>query len=310
MKIRDGVLLKDFMTFKIGGPAKYFVMVKNTDELKDSLKFASDNNLSFFIIGGGSNILASDKGYDGLVIKIDFQNLTVAENLEVMEAGAGALLSKIVDESLKYELSGLEWAAGIPGTLGGAIRGNAGAYGSNIGQIIKQVEYYNTKNKASKVLDKKDCQFTYRSSIFKKNSNLIITSAVLQLRKDLKQTIQSKINDILDTRAQKQPKGMPSAGSFFVNPIVKNSKLIDEFEREKSLKCQNNQLPAAWLIEKVGLKGKKIGGAMISDIHPNYFLNTGKAKAEEIEILVSLVKQQVRDKLGVQLEEEVQYLGN
>lgn len=310
MKIRDCVLLKDFMTFKIGGPAKYFVMVKNTDELKDSLKFASDNNLSFFIIGGGSNILASDKGYDGLVIKIDFQNLTVAENLEVMEAGAGALLSKIVDESLKYELSGLEWAAGIPGTLGGAIRGNAGAYGSNIGQIIKQVEYYNTKNKASKVLDKKDCQFTYRSSIFKKNSNLIITSAVLQLRKDLKQTIQSKINDILDTRAQKQPKGMPSAGSFFVNPIVKNSKLIDEFEREKSLKCQNNQLPAAWLIEKVGLKGKKIGGAMISDIHPNYFLNTGKAKAEEIEILVSLVKQQVRDKLGVQLEEEVQYLGN
>ena len=310
MKIRDCVLLKDFMTFKIGGPAKYFVMVKNTDELKDSLKFASDNNLSFFIIGGGSNILASDKGYDGLVIKIDFQNLTVAENLEVMEAGAGALLSKIVDESLKYELSGLEWAAGIPGTLGGAIRGNAGAYGSNIGQIIKQVEYYNTKNKASKVLDKKDCQFTYRSSIFKKNSNLIITSAVLQLRKDLKQTIQSKINDILDTRAQKQPKGMPSAGSFFVNPIVKNSKLIDEFEREKSLKCQNNQLPAAWLIEKVGLKGKKIGGAMISDIHQNYFLNTGKAKAEEIEILVSLVKQQVRDKLGVQLEEEVQYLGN
>ena len=117
------------------------------------------------------------------------------------------------------------------------------------------------------------------------------------------------INEVIQARSSKQPKGMPSAGSFFVNPIVKNEKLIAEFEAEKGVKSKNGKIPAGWLIEKAGLKGKKIGRAQISEIHPNYFLNTGGAKAEEIEILVSLVKQQVRDKFGVELQEEVEYLG-
>jgi len=309
LEIKKDISLSQYTTFKIGGPAQFFAAVKNINELKEALDYAKNNNLPFFILGGGSNVLASDKGYEGLVIKMESQKITVDKAQMVISAEAGCQLSKIINESVANNLSGLEWAAGIPGTLGGAIRGNAGAYGGEMSGIVLEVKALNKDTLETKIFNQAECNFSYRQSVFKEDNQFIILSASLKLKSGDKAKSQARIKEIIQERSIKQPKGLGSAGSFFVNPVVEQIDLIKEFEKEKGIRNKNGKLPAGWLIEKAGLKGKKIGSAMISDVHPNYFVNTGRAKADEIEILVSLVKQQVRDKFGVELQEEVEYLG-
>ncbi len=306
MNIQKNIPLKNYTTFRIGGPAKFFVEVKNEDELIEALKYARDNNLGFFILGGGSNLLVSDKGFDGLVIKLRVMGCRLKDNF--IETGAGVPLAKIVQESAKHNLTGLEWATGIPGTIGGAARGNAGAFGSCMRDIVEDVKAISTKDLKIKTYDLKTCEFDYRSSVFKKNNNLIILSVVIRLKKGNKKEIQSKIVEIIEKRSLKYPK-KNSAGSFFKNPIVENKESMREFERDQGIKCRNNKIPAGWLIDQAGLCGKKIGGAMVSEKHANFIVNTGTATAEDVIMLASYVKQQVRDKFGIELVEEVQYLG-
>jgi len=307
LNIQKNISLSQYTTFKIGGPAKFFIEVRDIEELKKALKYAKSNRLNFFILGGGSNVLVNDKGFDGLVIRVKFNKVEI--DINIIQAEAGATLAEILKKSTDSGLTGLEWAAGIPGTLGGAIRGNAGAFNGEMEAIIDEIVCLNTEDSEEIILKKEDCVFSYRNSLLKKNANFIIISAKLKLENGNVAKIQEKIQQNIMLRIKKQPKAVSSAGSFFVNPTVDNLKLIEDFEKESGLKSKENRIPAGWLIEKVGLKGKKVGDAMISDVQANFFVNTGQATAADLVMLISLAKQQVRDKFGVELQEEVQYLG-
>jgi UDP-N-acetylmuramate dehydrogenase len=317
INIQENVILASYTTFRIGGPAKYFVEIENGEDLAEAFKFAREKEVKFFILGGGSNVLISDQGFSGLVIKIN-SKLFLPHNFS-LGCGAGLPLAKVVREAIDRELSGLEWAIGIPGTIGGAVRGNAGAFGGEIANSIKIVNYIDTEDLYEdsddkkmvkiKTFNKEQCNFDYRSSIFKQNKNLIILSVVFELKKGSGVEIEKNTQEILEKRRSKQPQGVGSAGSFFINPIVNKPELIKEFEKETGMKSKESKLPAGWLIDQVDLRGKKMGGAMISKEHANFIVNTGTAKAEDVIMLASFVKQQVRDKMGVEMREEIQYVG-
>jgi UDP-N-acetylmuramate dehydrogenase len=307
LKIREKVLLKDYTTFKIGGPARYFFVAKNKEDWKNAILWAKKKRLPFFILGGGSNVLFSDKGFNGLVIKMQNTQYKIRNTKIVAEAGVP--LQKLVLEAAKKGLSGLENLAGIPGTLGGAIWGNAGAFGREIGDLVEEVKILQIANGKLQIVNfkKEDCKFGYRESIFKRKENWIILEAILRLKKGKKKEIEEKIKEILRLRKEKQPLEFPSAGSVFKNvPIEKVSKRIREKFREK---IKDGFLPAGVLIEAAGLKGFQIGGAKISEKHANFIVNVGKAKASDVKELIEKIKKEVKKKFKIQLEEEIKLVG-
>jgi len=287
MNIKENISLAKYTTFKIGGPAKYFCIARNKEDLIKAVKKAKELNLPFFILGGGSNVLFSDEGYKGLVINFQFSIFNFQKNGTIY-AGAGAKLEDIVKLATRKSLTGLEWAAGIPGTVGGAVYGNAQAFDTKMSDIIKSVEIFDTKTLKIKNLLKKQCQFLAKKSIFKKNKNLIILSAILKLKNGKKKEIQKRIKEHLDYRKKNHPWRFPSAGSVFVN--------------------KTGGPPSAHLIEKCGLKGTKVGGAKVSEKHAGFIVNTGEAKAEDVLKLIKIIKQKVKRKFGVVLEEEIQII--
>ena len=327
-EIKRNVSLKEFTTFKIGGRAKYFLEIKDREKLISALKLAKELKTPFFILGGGSNLLVSDKGFDGLVIKTKNTKYEIKDGLIFCEAGAP--LSSLVSMAAKNNLTGLEWAVGIPGTIGGAIYGNAGAFGSSIGEIVKEVEVLKIKNCKFELtkLKNKDCQFSYRGSIFKKNPNLIILSAKLKLKKGEKNKIEEKMKKYLDYRRSTQPLKFPSAGSIFKNftphrpalyakllKIKKQTRILEGGAGagpalKVALKEFNKkEIPAAYLIEKCGLKGKRVGSVKISEKHTNFIINLGNGKARDVKKLINLTKKKVKEKFGIELKEEIQYPG-
>lgn len=293
--IKKNISLKTFTSFKIGGKAKYFFVAREKNDLKKAIFFAKKFNLPFFILGAGTNILFSDKGFNGLIIKIENSKLKIKkENSDYkIFTEAGVLLSKLVLKALEIGATGLEWAIGIPGTVGGAIYNNAGAFGKSMAQIVKEVEVlkiFNQKEKTKfniKKYKNKDCKFGYRESIFKKNKNLIILSAILKIKKGNKKEIKRKIMEYLNYRKNTQPLNFPSAGSIFKNPP---------------------NYSAAQLIEESGLKGKKIGNVKISEKHSNFIVNLGKGKAKDVKKLIDLAKTEVKNKFGITLKEEIEYI--
>ena len=328
LNFQKNILFSKYTSFKIGGAARWFCVVKNNSEIKEALKFAAENKLKVFVLGGGSNLLISDKGFDGMVIKVKSQKSKVKSNKIV--CGSGMPLIKLVSESVKANLAGLEWAAGIPGTVGGAIVNNAGAFKKCIGDIVEEVEILEIPHLVSskrggiilpflggvregiKKLTNKQCQFSYRNSIFKKEKKFIILNAVLKLEKGNQDESRKIILEILKLRKEKQPLEYPSAGSVFKNPVVVDehlAKLIKKYPELKNI-AKNNVVPVGWMIEQIDeLKNKKIGGAMISEKHCNFIVNIGNAKAEDVIILISLIKQKVRTHFDIQLKEEIEYVG-
>lgn len=310
-EIQKNVSLKNHSTFKIGGPAKYFVAVRIKGKLIETIRTAKKNNLPFFILGKGGNVLVSDEGYDGLIIKNETSKVKV-ENSRIF-AESGALLEKIVRAAIESRLSGLEWAVGIPGTVGGAICGNAGAFGCSMDDIVENVEALKISGSRIQtfIFKKEDCKFGYRESIFKYKKNLIILSAKFRLKRKRKSKIKKQIKEFISHRQKNQPLGFPSAGSVFKNfsitPIVVKKLFKSNPELEKFKK--NKVIPAGYLIESCGLKGKKIGNAKISDIHANFIVNLGGARAKDVRKLIKLAKQKVKKRFGVVLKEEIGYLG-
>jgi len=309
LEIQKNVSLAQYTTFKIGGLAKFFAVAKNENEICEAFDFAVKNGLKVFVLGGGSNVLVSDKGFDGLVIKLENKEIKISDN--VLECGAGAVLFDAVKAVIENGLTGFEWAAGIPGTFGGAVRGNAGAFEGTMSDCIESVKILlpGENGAESKELLANECDFGYRSSFFKKNPGAIIISAKMKFSEGNKEKSLAAVKDILQKRISKQPYDMPSAGSFFQNPKVENSELVRKFEKDIGAESIRGEVAAGWLIDQVGLRGKKIGGAMVSEKHANFLVNAGNAKAEDVVILASYLKQQVRSKLGVQLVEEIQYVG-
>jgi len=309
-KMQENIPLAQFTTFRIGGPAKFFIEVKEKEELLQAVKWAKENKEEIFILGGGSNILINDKGVDGLVLRI--VNDSIIVHGDRIECGAGAVLARAVRLAVGENLSGLEWAVGIPrATIGGAIRGNAGAFDFSMSEIAETVEVFNIKKQKFELFSNKDCRFIYRGSIFKEDNNYLVWKIILKLQKGDKRQIEKEAAKFLEFRQGKQPK-LPSAGSVFKNLSFKdlqenNSNLADL--AIKSGAINGDKIGAGWIIELAGLKGKKIGGAKVSLEHANFIVNTSRATAEDIVMLISYIKQQVRDRFKVQLQEEVQYLG-
>jgi len=308
LKIQENVPLSSYTSFGIGGPARYFVEVEKVEDLKEAVKMAKEKNLEFFILGGGSNVLVSDAGFSGMAVKIKMEGIEKLEE-NVFKVGAGVVLSKLVKYAVENSLTGLEWAVGIPGTLGGAIVGNAGTAEGEMQDSIRKVEFFDIEKFGVFFLEKEKCDFEYRSSYFKGKSHLIILSAEIFLAQGDKQEIEDRVQKNISARSGKHPQEGKNAGSYFTNPVVTNAKLREDFEKETGAKSINDKIPAGWLVEKAGFKGERIGGAQVSEKHGNFILNIGNARAEDFVILASMIKQKVRHKYGVQLKEEVQYIG-
>lgn len=311
-KIQQNIPLAPMTTFKIGGPAKYFVEIKTKEELAAAFDWACENKEPVFILAGGSNVLINDKGVDGLVIKM--RNDGIAVKGARLECGAGACLMAAARAAISENLTGLEWAVGIPGTVGGAVIGNAGAFGRSISESVEMTEVFNVKKKRFEQFSNKDCLFSYRESIFKNKNreNLkLIWQVILKLQKGEQGVIGGLANQYLEYRRKTQPK-LPSAGCVFKNLEFADLRQITPICANEAMKAgvvKDGKVGAGWLIHKLGLKGKTIGGAKVSLEHANFIVNTGKAAAEDIIMLISFIKQQARDKFGVQLREEIEYLG-
>lgn len=307
LSIKTHVALAPFTTFAIGGPAEFFVDVSTVGELIEALEYAEKNHLPTLVFSGGSNLLINDKGVRGLVIHVANSGLRIQD--QRMSADAGTSLLKVVEAASQAGFAGMERLAGIPGSLGGAVRGNAGAFGMEIKDVVKSIKAYDQEEGKLREFSREQCQFSYRSSYFKTHPELVILSVeLLFISGD--QTELERINrETIAKREAKHPQNTKCAGSFFMNPMVTNRELHVEFEKDTGLESKGDKLPAGWLIDHVGLRGKKIGGAQVSPLHPNYFVNTGTATAENVIMLASLVKQRVRTELGVELKEEVQMVG-
>jgi len=301
MNFQKDVSLKNYTTFKIGGKAKYFFIAKTKEDLFCAITAAKKLKLPFFVLGGGSNLLVSDKGYEGLVINFKFSVFSFQKNKIIV--GAGTRLGELVNASAERRLTGLEWASGIPGTVGGAVFGNAGAFQKSMKDVVKEVEVLDTKDLRFKIYDFKKCQFGYRNSIFKHKKNLIILSIIFKLKKGKKSEIKKRIKEYLNYKKERQPFDYPSAGSIFKNP---SGFSVGELGEES--KFSSSSFAAARLIEKCGLKGKRIGQAKISEKHANFIVNLGNARAKDVKELIDLVKKEVKKKFKINLEEEIRFL--
>ena len=282
-KIEKDISLSTLTTYKTGGIAKLVVYPNNINNLKQMLKLIHKYNIKYFILGKGSNTLFSDKEFNGVIIKLDKLNNFKSKQTEIY-VESGMILSKLVQASVKNELTGLEFAIGIPGTIGGAIYMNAGAYGNNMSNIVKSVIVLNEEFKIEEIPLEK-LKFDYRYSIFQDNKNLICVAANIKLEHGNHDEIASKIKENLLKRKNSQPLEYPSAGSVFRNP-------------------EGNY--AGKIIEELGLKGKNIGGAEISTKHANFIINKNNASSSDILNLIKLVQKEVKDKYKIDLKLEQQ----
>ncbi|HOU45601.1 MAG TPA: UDP-N-acetylmuramate dehydrogenase [Candidatus Pacearchaeota archaeon] len=284
MDIKRDILLKDYSTYKIGGPARFFCIAKNNQEIKEALLFSKENNFKIFILGGGSNILFPDEGFDGLVIKMENKGIKKTDN--IIEVESGTLLSELVFFAKENNLSGMEWGNLIPGTIGGAVANNSGISEKEcISNFLKSVKVIDLRDLEEKIFLKEDCRFEYRSSLFKKEKFFLIISCKLELLEGDKEKIEKDSRKIIEKRLKSQPYNMPSAGSVFKNP---------------------NGSSAGELIDKAGLKGFGIGDAVVSELHGNFILNQGNATANDIKLLINKIKKDVKDKFNVELQEEIE----
>ena len=284
--------LADFNTFRTGGAARLFIEVRNTEELAGVIEIAVENDIPVFMVGGGSNLLVSDSGYDGLIIKNSIMGLSA--NGESIRAGAGEELQALVNFAAENGLTGLEFATGIWGTVGGAIYGNAGAYGGEVGKLLDSAEVVDRQgNIRTEGADY--FEFAYRGSKLKRSGEFV-TRATFALKEGKKEAIRTKIDEIMALRDDKLPIGLRSAGCFFKN-------IPDDSQ-------DHGKLSAGMLLEKVGAKSMRWGGARVFENHANILINEGTAKSEDIRKLAALMKLKVKEKFGVELQEEVILLGD
>jgi UDP-N-acetylmuramate dehydrogenase len=307
--VQKNILLKNYTTYKIGGFAKYFFVAKNKESLAKALEFAKRNKLPVFVFGGGSNLLVSDKGFKGLVIKIDISGIEL--NGKKVIAGAGVGLAQLANLLAEKGLSGLEWAAGIPAaTIGGAIFGHAQAFGIKISDSVKEVTALDVKSLKIKRFTKNQCLFSLKSSIFKKTKRFVIISAVLEFSQQDTEEIKKLVEEFKSYRKNCHPINFPSAGSTFINPAtkIKDEKLLIKFPELREYN-RRGVIPAGFLLAKCGLSGKKIGDAQISEKHANFILNLGQAKARDVLALINLAQKAVKKTFKINLQKEVQLVG-
>lgn len=278
--------MRKHTTFRIGGPADFYLCPHSAKEIQKAVAICREEELQYFILGNGSNLLVSDQGYRGVVIQL-WKNVSdiLVEGCRI-RAKAGASLAKIAGEALEEGLTGMEFAAGIPGTLGGAVVMNAGAYGGEMKDILQEALVMDEQGEIF-TLKKEELHLGYRTSIIKENGYIVLAAA-LELKPGDRKEIKEKMDELKQRRVEKQPLDMPSAGSTFKRP---------------------EGYFAGKLIMDAGLRGFSVGGAQISEKHCGFVVNTGKATANDVLTLIREVQKRVRDKFGVELETEVKFLG-
>jgi len=297
-EVKFNVPISDFVSLKVGGKTEVFYEAKDVESLTKAIVAAYNSNTPYFILGGGYNVVPSDEGFQGLVIKNLSNNIIFTPESSTVIADSGVLLGKLINLAAGRDLGGLEFLFGVPSTIGGAIYGNAGAFNYAIGDYVKSVTLLVHRENGI-AIEKHDAEwmdFSYRSSHLKKvkskeNYSPVILTATLQLVRKRKDEILSAMQHNIELKKRNQPLDEISAGSFFKNPGA------------------GKEMAAGYLLEKAGAQKLKVGGATFSTKHANFLINKKRASAEDIRILAEKAKNLVSDKLGVQLQEEVEYIG-
>lgn len=297
MEIREHVQLSPLTTFEIGGTARYFCEVSDESGVREALGWAREKGVPFFIIAGGSNILVPDGALEGLVIRVGGEKFQFTDT--GLEAQAGCNLLSLIRASAEQGMGGWEKLAGIPGTIGGAVRGNAGAFGPEIKDFVTWVRAINTKTEDVHEFSNAECEFDYRMSFFKKNPEWIVLDVHLKLGESNPELIDETIAE----REKRHIQNVKAAGSYFMNPVA-SQRIVNMFEEEKGVQSRGGRVPAGWLIEKAGMKGVSLGGAQVSPQQANYIINTGNATAEDVRELAQKVKDEVKRQFDVTLTEE------
>ena len=274
-------------TFRSGGPADVFVMPENYEQIREVLRLCKEEKLPFFVLGNGSNLLVSDSGYRGVIIQMDRNMEEIRLDGEEIHACAGALLSSVAVAARNASLTGFEFAGGIPGTIGGAAVMNAGAYGGELKDVLKEVTVMTREGEILTIPAEK-MEMGYRTSIIK-TAGYLVLEAVISLKKGDEEAIRATMKDLSERRTEKQPLDYPSAGSTFKRP---------------------EGYFAGKLIMDSGLRGYRVGGAQVSEKHCGFVINAGGATAEDVRSLMDHVIRVVREKYGVTLEPEVKFLGD
>ncbi len=298
--VRENVPLKELTRFGLGGPARRLADVSTPEELAAAL--ASGPHV---LIGGGSNLVASDEGFAGTVIRYRASELEI--EAQTIHVGAGLPLQNLVDASIDADLEGLHTMTGIPGWVGGAIYGNAGAYGHSIHEFVESVRYFDGKRVCE--IGNIDCQFRYRESIFKRRKDWVILGATLRLPQMTKQSqiLRADADRILKIRNEKYPPTLKCAGSIFKNLILSQ---LPESVREQVPPevVREGKIPSAYFLEQVGAKGMFSGDIRVADYHANLIYNAGNGTAAQVRHLIETLKALVLEHYGLALEEEVQYI--
>ncbi len=314
--IKENIQLAPYTTFNIGGDARYFVEVSGEEGLRSALVFAGEKKLRFVILSGGSNVLFSDDGFDGLVIRMvsgdDAKKVVIYNNKVIVDAGAN--LTETIRSSGTAGLSGWESMCGIPGSVGGAVRGNAGAFGTEIKDVLSKARAMNLQTGEVRDFNTKECEFGYRTSYFKTHPQWVVLTAVFNLEVGLQSDNKivgvgplQKCEQTVTEREKRHLQDVQCAGSFFKNPVCTGyPEVIKQFEDDRDTVSRGDKVPSGYLIEMAGLRGTaRVGGAYCSDQHADYIINTGDATAKDVLELRDIIKKGVKEKFGIELEEEV-----
>ncbi|MFA6603475.1 MAG: UDP-N-acetylmuramate dehydrogenase [Patescibacteria group bacterium] len=315
--VRAGVPLAPFTTFRIGGPAEYYFEAQRADDAILAVRTCRELRLPYYVLGGGSNLLVSDEGIKGLVIRLVNRGLVIEGDKVAVEAGTPA--GFVAVKTAAAGLVGFEWAVGLPGTIGGAIRGNAGMFGGEMKDSVEAVRVLLADGQ-DRIMTKAECGFAYRESIFKTLSGATILSAILALQPGADPAAaQAKMRQYLADKAAKQPLDKYSAGCAFKNwkprdpetelPIIR--KTLDLNKDESIPFTKDGGIPAGWIIDRAQLKGLKVGHAAVSEKHANFIVSDGQANASEIIALTSAIKMKIRDLTEgvIELLDEIEYAG-
>ncbi len=310
MKMQEYVSLKKYSTYAIGGEARYFCQIENEGDVREAIKFANENQLQIFVLGGGSNLIISDKGFDGLVIRIQNSKFKIHESQ--LTVGAGVSMPELVEITTSQGLAGLEWAGGLPGSLGGAIFGNAGCFGHEIKEVVKSVRAIDF-NGVTRNFTNEECEFTYRASKFKRQGIFVILEAKLALKKGNAEELKKDAQEKMTYRKTRHPIEYPNIGSIFKNieqtqEVAKIITRLPELENDVKTKWYG-KIPVAVLIEKIGFKGRRNDGIQISDKHANFLINMGEGTSFAVANLIKEIKAKVKNEFDIELEEEVRYVG-
>ena len=286
IKFIENEPMKLHTSFRIGGNARYFVLAEKSEQVQKVVSFCKENDEKLYVIGNGSNLLVSDSGIDAVVMKLcgEFEGLRLIDETTI-EAGAGVNLAALCKFALENSLTGLEFAFGIPGSVGGAAYMNGGAYGGEMKDVVRECCHVTCDGEVGS-FTKDELDFGYRKSIYASNG-FIITKVIVSLEKGDKKQIKEKMDDLLNRRVTKQPLEFPSAGSVFRRP---------------------EGYFAGALIEQSGLKGKTIGGAQVSDKHAGFIINIGDATSQDVKKLISFCQKTVKENFGVMLEPEIKFI--